>query len=137
MSRSLDGAVVSPLLPLRPFLYLRYNVLHGPSPRTRPHPSSPRRPPRPRRRSSLSRRQAPLSPRPPSRRHRPPRRAHHFLFPHRHLPPPQRRILTPPLAFWTSPQITVSFPLLLLFPLPPFLGIELRPNKILDSFFSR
>src|SRR6266566_2566963 len=50
---------------------------------------------------------------------------------------PRRRILTPPLAFWTSPQITASFPLLLLFPLPPFLGVELRPNKILDSFFSR
>src|SRR6266478_2280628 len=122
MSTSLDRAVVSlsfPLLPLPlQFLYVlsslhvRYNVLHGPSPRTRPHPSSPRRPPRPRRRSSLSRRQAPVSPRPPSRRHRPPRRAHHFLFPHRHLPPPQRRILTPPLAFWTSPQITASFPLL-------------------------
>src|SRR6266571_6370711 len=48
------------------FLHLRYNVLHGPSPRTRPHSSSSRRP-----------------------------------------------------------------------PCPHFLGVELRPNKILDSFFSR
>src|SRR5207245_10654029 len=119
---------------------LRSSVVHGPSPRTALHAPLSRRPPRHHRRSSLPRRQSPLSSRPPSRRHRPPRRARHFLFPHRHLPPPQRRILTPPLAFWTSPQITVSFPLLLLFPLPPlrhFLGVELRPNKILDSFFSR
>src|SRR6266571_4595547 len=122
------------------FLHLRYNVLHGPSPRTGPHAPLSRRPPCRHRRSSLPRRQAPLPPRPPSRRYCPPWRAHHFLFPHRHMPPPQPWPFFPPLAFWTSPQITVSFPLLLLFPLPPllhFLGVELRPNKILDSFFSR
>src|SRR5712691_4708186 len=93
------------------FLHLRYNVLHGPSPRTRPHSPSSRRPPRPHRRSPLSRRQAPLSSRPPSGRHRPPRRAHHFLFPHRHLPPPQ------PWPF---------FPLLALLPFPP-LGRKAAP----------
>src|SRR5713101_4132200 len=125
-----NGALTSPLLPLPLLLPLPPSL-----------PLRPFLPPPPLQcspwtlsanwaaRSSLPRRQAPLPPRPPSRRYCPPWRAHHFLFPHRHMPPPQPWPFFPPLAFWTSPQITVSFPLLLLFPLPPllhFLGVELR-----------
>ena len=70
----------------------------GSSPRTRSHPSRSRWTPRRCGCSSLLRRKAAVAPRPPPRRQRLPRRTYHLLLPHRHLPPPQPRFLSPALA---------------------------------------